>query len=266
MKNAIFPGISRTDYNKIDAINISLLVEGERSMAHLKHAMDNPKESTPAMEKGTATHLAVFEPAEFEKNVAVYDGIRRGKAWDSFYENCAKSLILKPDEFSDVINMRDALRNHPRVREILDSKGTGEMGVVWKDEESGLWCKGLVDRFCSCWGYSLIIDLKSCQDASASGFSKTVHQYNYHVKCAWYKDALECVSKCERRFYWIAIESQQPHGIAIYEPDDDTIQEGRLIYRELLSKYKKCTCTSQWPSYDTEVQSLRIPKYGFRKI
>ncbi len=269
MKQDIFPGISRSDYFQIDAMNISLLIEGERSMAHLKWALDHKKETTDAMERGTAMHLAVLEPAEFEKRVTYFPHpdcsakVRNGKEWDKFQAGREEDLILKRSDFDSVIGMRDALRNHPRVREILESNGTGEMGVVWKDDETGIWCKGLVDRFCQCWGYTLVPDLKSCQDARPREFARTIGNLFYHVKAAWYLDGLNQVSPCDRRFIWIAIESSPPYGVGLFEPDHDTLNEGRLIYRDLLRKFKESDCTTKWPCYDTEVAEIRIPKYSF---
>lgn len=262
MKNQILPGISRADYFKIEAINISLLVEGERSMAHLKYAMEHPKPSTPAMEKGTAVHLAVFEPEVFANQTVVFDGTKRGKEWDAFKDNNRKCVILKPDDYDDVISMRDALRKHPRVKEILESKGTGEMGVVWTDEETGLLCKGLVDRFCSCWGYTLVPDLKSCQDARLSEFSKSIYNYSYHTKAAFYLDGLFSVSPITRRFLWIAVESEPPHGIMIYDPSEQMLQSGRRNYKRLLTQYAACLKSGDWPSYAIGEETIELPKWA----
>lgn len=262
MKNEILPSISREDYNAINALNISLLVEGDRSMAHLKYAIEHKRESTPAMEKGTALHLAVFEPAEFEKRVAVYDGIKRGKEWNSFYENCSATLILKPDVYASIISMRDALHNHPRVKELLESKGTGEIGAVWQDKDSGIWCKGLIDRFCQCWGYSVILDLKTCQDARPSEFAKTIYNFHYHTKAAWYLDGLKAIADVDRRFLWIAIESEPFHGISIFDVGDEMMEVGRKNYKRLLSEYAKCKELGVWPSYPLGEESLELPKWA----
>lgn len=263
MKSEILPGISRSDYLKIDATNISTLIEGERSMAHLKYAMEHQKESTPAMEKGTALHLAVFEPAEFERRVAVFDGIRRGKEWESFKSKSLKnSITVKPDDFDDVISMRDELHRHPRVKELFDSQGTGEMGMVWQDVESGLWCKGLIDRFCACWGYSIVLDLKTCQDSRAAEFSKTVYNYSYHTKAMFYMDGLSAIKDVSRRFLWIAIESTPHHGIVIHDIGEGMMQAGRRNYRRLLNQFAECKKTNIWPSYPLGEETLELPRWA----
>ncbi len=265
MKTGIYPGMSRADYNNIHAASISTLIEGERSMAHLNYARSHPQESTPAMEKGIGLHLAVFEPAVFEKTVLQYDGTKRGKEWESFKTLNENSLILKPDIYNSVIAMRDEIRAHPRAKELLDAKGTGEMAMIWNDPSTGILCKGLLDRFCQCWGYSIVLDLKTCQDARPDEFAKTICNYSYHVKSVWYLDGLAAISDISRRFIWLAIESEPPHGIALYEPDDDTLKEGRVIYRELLKSYKVAVESNIWPCYNPEVSEIRLPKWGFKR-
>ncbi len=271
-KNAVLPGISRSDYFKIDAVNISLLVEGERSMAHLKWAKDNKRESTDAMDKGTALHLAVLEPNEFEKRVIVFPHpnceakVKNGAKWDKFEADNKGKLIINPKAFDDVISMRDALRKHPRVKEILEAKGTGEMGVVWFDEESGLWCKGLVDRFCqlnlSGAFETVVPDLKSCQDARPTEFARTVWNFNYHTKAAFYMDGLNTVQPRQRRFLWIAIESEPPHGIMIYDPSETMLIAGRAKYRRLLKAYAECLKSGEWPGYPLGEETIELPKWS----
>ena len=65
-KTGIFRGMARDEYDKIDAMNISTLIHGKPSMAHLKYAMEHPTESTDALRIGIATHIAVFEPNRVE--------------------------------------------------------------------------------------------------------------------------------------------------------------------------------------------------------
>ncbi len=268
MKNQILPGISREEYDKIDALNISLLIEGERSMAHLDYASKNEVKPTDAMERGTALHLAVLEPAKFDARVTFFPHpeceakVRNGSKWEEFKRGRTEDLILKIADFKSVIECRDALRNHPRCKELLDAKGSGEMGFVWTDTETGIPCKGLLDRFCQCWGYSIILDLKSCQDARGSEFSKTIYNFQYHTKSAWYTDGLAQISDVPRRFLWIAIESTGYHGINIFDASEGMMQCGRRNYRKLLDQYSACKKSGIWPSYNLGEESLELPKFA----
>lgn len=269
IKTGIFPGMCRSDYLKIKAANISMLIEGARSMQHLKYSIDHPSyEKTDALEFGIAVHMAVFEPSEFPKKVKCGpDARRNSNEWKDFVKSCGKyDTLLKPDDYSRCLCVRDALRKHSIVAEILDSKGVGEMAVVWKDEKTGLYCKGLVDRFCDWKGWPLIPDLKTGRDASPKGFQRAVIDFHYHTKFAWYRDALNAVAKASRRYLWIAVESDPPHAIGIYEPDDELMSEGRKQYRKILDGYAHGLKTGEWPGYSPGVEPLTLPRWAKERI
>lgn len=274
IKTGVFPGTSRAKYDAIDAMNISTLLHGLKSMAHLKWFLDHRQgQSSEDLDIGIATHLAVFEPAEFEKRVCTApDCGRRSKAdklaWANFEAQLKPGEVaLSAENREKVIAMRDSLRRNHHVREILEAQGVGEMTAVWTDEETGLLCKGMVDRFCQWQGFALIPDLKTCQDASKDAFEKTVARHHYAVKAAWYLDGMNALATASRRFCWIAIEKTPPYECALYEPDGMTLLEGRKVYRRLLNEYAACRKSGQWPGY-TGVggfEPLRLPRWAFER-
>src|SRR6185312_12937213 len=263
MMTGIKPGMSRAEYDKIEALNISTLIEGRRSMMHLDWKRRNP-ETNEALEIGIATHLALYEPAEFEKQVVKMGVTRRGTAaWDKQKHDNPGKLLLKDDAHDLCVGMRDAIRKHKTASEILNSPGIGEMSAVWKDKQTGLLCKGMIDRFCQWLAWPLISDVKTCLSAHPDSFARSVADYGYHVKAAWYLDALNAIQPAERRFMWIAVEKQPPYCVAVYEPTDETLDEGRRVYRALLTKYMECEKTNAWTGYDENPVPLSIPKWAF---
>lgn len=271
MKPGLFPGISRADYEKIDAINISTLINGVKSMAHLKHAMEQPRESTDALRIGIAVHIAVFEPNRMESFFIAPKRARRSnedKLWWAEFEAKAQAengIVLTEDETIIVYAIRDALRANKTTRAMLDAKGVGEMAVVWQDEETGLLCKGMVDRFCDFMGWPLMPDLKTCQGADKESFARDIAKYHYGTKAAWYLDGFSAIHKCERRFVWIAAEKSAPYAVAIYEPDADTLVEGRKTYRRILTQYAECKKSGVWPGFPEGIEPIRLPPWAFNK-
>lgn len=270
----VHPGTSRAKYDAIDAMNVSTLLHGLKSMAHLKYRLDHiVTETSEDLDIGTATHLAVFEPAEFEKRVILApDCGRRSNAdkqrWAEF------EAMLKPSEVAlsvankqKVVAMRDALHRNEHVHEILQAKGSGEMTAVWQDAETGILCKGLVDRFCEWQGWPLVPDLKTCPDARKEEFSRSVARHSYHVRAAWYLDGLNSIAPADRRFCWIAVEKEPPHVCALFEPDGATVAEGRKVYRRLLDAYAHCKAKDEWPGYTGigGLEPLRLPKWAFER-
>jgi exodeoxyribonuclease VIII len=161
--------------------------------------------------------------------------------------------------------MRDAIRANAAARELLECPGKGEMSFFWRDAETGIWCKGRVDRFCEWMGFSVILDLKTTTDASPGDFKWQVARQHYHVKAAWYLDGLNAVQKAQRRFIWLAVEKDPPYLCALYEPPDEpgafsrpdiSLQRGRSLYRSLLERYASCEKSGVWPGYSEGVEPL----------
>lgn len=271
MKPGIYPGMSRDQYQTIKAVNISTLVHGVKSMAHLRLAMNTPREETDALRLGIATHIAVFESSRVDSFFIAPKRGRRSnedKQWWADFEAkavAAKGIVLTEEEAATVYAIRDSLRANKTTREILDAQGVGEMAAVWEDKETGILCKGIVDRFCQWNGWPVIPDLKTARDVTKRGFERAIAEHNYHVKAAWYCDGFDSIAKAERRFLWIAVENVQPHAVALYEPDAETMDEGRKVYRRLLTQYAECTKTGIWPAFPEGIEPISLPKWAKEK-
>lgn len=265
MEPGIYPGMKRADYDAIHSMNISQLVHGIRSMAHLKYRMDHPEDvASDALVFGQAVHFAVFEPETLEQNVVALDVNRRtnaGKTEIAAHEAAGK-LVLRPDDWSHVIGIRDSVHRHKECRELLQGPGKGELSFTGTLD--GVVCKGRLDRFCSWNGWSVALDLKSCLDARPWAFSAAVHKFHYAIKAAWYLDLLNSIAPSERRFFWIAIEKEAPYAVALYEPADQALAEGRRVYKGLLAQYSACLASGEWPSYPGGIEPLDLPAYAYK--
>lgn len=265
MKPGIYAGMPRDQYDAIQAVNISLLIHGLRSMNRVRHVKEHGSKDTAALCFGRAVHLAVYEPAEFEKQVVAKpyftgDGARKKTA--AFMSENAEKLIVSPGDYEDCCSLRDSLHSSPITRGFLEAPGQGECSFVWRDEKTGLLCKGRLDRFCSWMGYSICNDLKTCQDARPWAFARDVYKHGYHIKAAWYLAGLNALAPCERRFIWLAVESEPPHDHMMHEPDDFAMTEGNAAWRRLLDQYAKCMQSGQWPGYATGIEPLALPRYA----
>lgn len=248
--------MKRSEYNAVHAMNFSTLIHGRKSMAHLKWAIDNPREQTDAMLLGCAWHLALFEPADFDKRIFIFHGKKRiGAEWDECEKlaSDAKGYALIEAQYESVIGMRDAVTRNAQARALLKSEGKGEFAIKWADAESEVECKGMLDRLCKIdYGGILqpwIIDGKTCGDCHPKALKYTVEDYGYHVQAAMYLDGANAMSGqiIDRRFAWIFQEKTPPYDTVVYEASDNQISEGRRIYKDLLKKYVECKKTNVWP-------------------
>jgi hypothetical protein len=51
-------------------------------------------------------------------------------------------------------------------------------------------------------------------------------------------------------FYFIAIESAEPHGIAVYKPRRQVLEKGLEEYRTLCEQFQSCIDNKIWQGYE----------------
>lgn len=256
---------TRASYNRIEAVNYSLLKHFDRSPAHVREQELRPKEATDAMALGTAIHCAVLEPKKFATKYVVaptVDGrTKAGKeAMAEFTTASVGKSMIGSEEMEVVRFISESMCETART--LLSSPGRNEFAAVWTDPETGLRCKGIIDRLTTYLGWTVIVDIKTCQNASAWAFKGSVAKYKYHEQAAFYLHGLDCLAPAQRRFLWVAIETERPYGVAVYEPDEETLEEGRKLYRQHLRMYAECKSNNTWPGYADGISPLSLPKWA----
>jgi hypothetical protein len=250
------------DYLKIDAVSASGLKAMRKSPREYLHATTQGRKATRAMGLGTGTHAAVFEPARFATEYVVWDGDRRGKAYDAFCEAHPNEVILKRGEYDLCCGMRDAARAHPVAGPLLAPPGEAEKVWRWKDEETGLDCKARTDW----WRTGLLADLKTSADIDARRFAATVYRLGYHIQAAHYRAALAANGiVVPPPFTIIAVESSPPHDVAVFEIDDDFLFAGEVERSELMARVSVCRRTHLYPGRYPEMAPLSLPAWALEK-
>lgn len=263
-------GVSEAAYRSWDAINQSR-IKGAPTALHLRHQLTAPpEEPTDAMILGTLIDAALLEPARFHELVAVGpDGATRAtKAWkDWAATQPANKILLKPAEAEEaeatLNGMAAALREHPAASALLDAAGDSQVSMLWRDEESGLLCKGRIDRLPT--DHQVVIDLKTCRSASPWAFAKAVVDYGYDVQAAMYLDGYAaCTGDNSRQFVWVCVENTAPYAVAVYSAED-FIEAGRRLYRRALSQIVHGRKTGQWPGFPEGVERLECPLWHMER-
>lgn len=267
MKDGIYPGMSRAEYDSIDAINQSTLKHFKKSAAHARLAITNPKEPTSAMDFGNAFHCAVLEPNRFADTYVIAPNLGNRSnadkaAWGEFRANNIGKEIVTLDEMARIKAMKDACYTHPIVSKLLNGGGKNEICVVWTDKETGLRCKSLLDRTTRFMDWTVVVDLKTCEDASPNEFARAAAKYGYHEQSAFYLAGLDALAPASRRFFFVAVEKSEPHGIVIYEPDEVSLGHGRAAFRRHLTMYAQCKSTDIWPSYPIGITPLPMQSWA----
>lgn len=266
MKNKFIKDLQFKDYQKLDAINASLLKKIALSPAHLAAERDTERKDEKPLILGRAIHSAVLEPEKFKTDYIVADcQMRTAKGYkDLVIENPEKEIITRTEN-QMIQGICESLSRHKQARTLLEIESHNELSGVWTDPEAGILCKGRVDRYVNDEnGKPLIIDLKSTMDASYESFRKSIYNYGYHISAAYYLNGFTQVTGIEHtRFIIIACEKEAPYEIAVYELAADAIELGEAKRIQYLRKYKECMESGQWQGYPDVVQAISLPNYAW---
>ncbi len=272
----LYPGIDFDTYASWEAVNQTILKGFSRTPAHVLYSLQTGGETTPALELGWITHLATFEPDSYEQKVKAAPVLdkrtKKGKKiWADLEADHPDRLIVRFEDDAKARAMAKAIRSHPTARVFLEGRGENEISVVWYEENNGykIKCKSRLDRYGFLNEWPVIGDLKSTRNAGRRQFERSILDFGYDVQAAHYLAGLESLFPIEsgdpyRRFLFLAVESSPPHVPAVYELDDEALEEGnrkRLVY---LNKWRECVDSNKWPGYPDGVQIASLPPWALK--
>lgn len=229
---------------------------------------DRPKkEPTEAMIFGNAFHTLILEAPEFGKRFAMLpekkllkdvgrDEYERYKAEVAAIEASSKP-ILSPEQFETLLNMQIALYRHPEAKELIEG-AIYEQSYFWPDKGSGLMVKARPDILHP----QMIVDLKTCADASPRGFQRAMVAGGYHMQGAMIQDAVQALEgRWIPNVINIAVEKTYPYSVGIYIIDEEALDAGRRKYKEILVDIKShIGHTEPWPDYP--IQTISLPSWA----
>jgi hypothetical protein len=259
------PGIHSLEesyYHSLPYISKTGLDYINKSPQHFIAYKNSPQKPTPAMLFGSALHASVLEPHLFKaKYVKAPDVDKRTNVGKStlaeFLKHNIGKTLLDPDDFDRIQKMTEEIYSHPTASKLL-SGGEAERSLIFDIEKYGIRMKSRVDYLKG----NLITDLKTCEDASADGFQRSVAAYRYHVQAGVYSSALTALTGSElQSMAFIAIEKKEPFGIGIYLLDDFFIDAGKIAFEKNMQSYAECVKSDKWPGFDVNPVTLTAPRW-----
>jgi hypothetical protein len=263
----LHPLMPADEYHGIMAMSAGGLKRMRQSPAHFYGLQLDPhrpqSEQTPAMRAGTLMHLALFEPhllATLAVRPADLDGrTKEGKAWAA--EHAGRQIVSAAD-LATAKAQAAAVRSIPEVSALMRD-GAPEQSAFWIDPETGELCKCRPDWTSPAGEGVILVDGKTCQDASADGFGRAIWNFGYHLQAAWYSDGFTAATGLKvHGFVFAAVESAWPHAAAAYMLGDDVLEAARRENRRLLNTYAECKRNGIWPGYSTGIQLVNLPKWA----
>jgi len=263
-------GLENAEYHRHSAVSKSHLDLVARSPLHYWARYLDPNrvepEPTPAMLIGTALHTHVLELDQWDQRyVMAPEGIDRrtkqGKAeWEAFSVAATGRTVISKADADQVMAMAHSVFRHPAAAMLLALPGKAETTHMWTDEATGLQCKCRPDWLTD--DGSLIVDLKTTEDASPAGFRKSIANWRYHVQASWYLGGLtQATGQCPDQFIFIVVEKKPPHAVAVYAADVEMVVAGTKQARLDLETLAACKAANSWPGYSDQIETISLPPW-----
>lgn len=258
----VYNDIPAVKYHAAPGISKSALDQSAKSPAHYQAWLKEKPEQTPAMRIGTLAHLATFQPDLYARSVAMAPIVDRrtkdGKAiWQQFQSENEGRELVTVDEQQMLTALSGAVRRHPLIGKLLN-KGDSEVSVFSKDTPTGLVTKCRFDWINPEDG--VFLDLKTTEDASPTGFARSIGNFRYHIQDAHYTQ-LGRDHGMDFKFIFVAVEKHPPYAVAIYVLDEATRIQAEAIRRQQLETLASCETFQSWPAYSTEIQTLSLKQW-----
>lgn len=261
----------RTEYDAIDALNISRLKEIKRSPQHYFHALTNRVEKA-CFTLGNATHVAVLEPERYPHDFRVWDrrteagamAPRKGQHWDAFCVEASGKTVLTPDQNEIAMAIANAVQGNEIAASYLVT-GDPEVTLEWRlpAELGDRPAKGRADWITSIDGRPVIVGLKTTRDCRRFAFGSQAAKLSYHWQWAYYFDGYVATTGKTPRMVEIVVEADAPHAVAVYRIPDDIIEQGREEYWEAVKLLAECEAANEWPGPEPREEFLSLPSWVY---
>lgn len=296
------PGRPMADYLGDPAVSASLLWKlHESTPGHLIEDLRSGRGrvSTDAKDLGSLLHTRVYEPALFDDQYVVLgqceatkgDGTRcsnGGSIWRDGQSFCGlkghdpgKGAPMPPEiqtvtsaQHASAIAMDATLKAHYSVGQILRAEGAREVTGVWKDPESGLWCRIRPDQLIEAptgtperWHYS-VVNLKSTgKVASGESFRRDFENMGHPFKAAFYRMGMRELWDVEpQNFLYPTVETYPPYAVILHRLHEDWLDIVEDDVRHALRTLAGCIEAGHWPAYPIEVHDLNLPDWRRKRL
>lgn len=267
-----YPDVTNEEYHADKSyLSRSSLMDFDKSpytywAKHINPDRPNQEKNTPAINLGKAFHTLILEPHLFDKQFGVMPpkvllkdvGRETYEAFKKKAEeiDASNKIILSDDDFLLLANMRIRVEGNNQAMELIRDARI-ENSFFWEDEHSGLLLKARPDILHE----NMIVDLKTCSDASPRAYQMEMVKYGYHVQGAMIRDAVEAIEG--RRINTvinICVETKYPHNMAIYIIDEHAIDEGQVKYKNILLDIKNAIGHNTYQDYG--IQTIGLPRWA----
>lgn len=212
-------------------------------------------EPTAAMIAGRYVHAAFLEP---EKRATEYtpepDLHRNTNAYKEWRAKVPSGITPIPKGVCDNTEslVAEAMR-HEIIGRYLAGAIRKEHEIQWTDDATGVLCQARIDLICGGSGH-FVCDIKVASDAGESSMVRAIEDRRLDVQGAFYIDGARANGFLAERYFILAMELEQPHLMAVYEIDQESLDAARAAYRHDLWLWRACVEADKWPGFESRIK------------
>ena len=260
MNPGIYENLPFDEYLAIDAFSNTAMGQLDKSPKHYRECKIDGKQKHFTI--GSMVHAARLEPVEFCKRYAVEPAFhldddnktdtgkpstskvtRYVKEKRADFQTAEQREIVSADWYNDTMEYVTALYFDSVTEELLNASGPFELTLVWNDPETGILCKGRMDKAVPVSGE--FVDIKTCADIAK--FSKSFTDFGYYRQMAHYRNGYAVLTG-ELLTPWICVvEKQSPYCVQAAPVDEDSLDYGDSECKRLLQLLSECQESDHWP-------------------
>lgn len=205
---------------------------------------------------GTLGHIALIQPQRLVTDVAIWTGkIRSGNAWSDFQHTHAGKLIVREDDYNEVMADVQQLRSRETVAKYV--RDVDAEVAVFANEDGlfpQIFCKGLIDIIDV--DKKRIVDVKFTEAGIAEHkIKKTMRDLWYREKMALYRRWVAMATKTDKNDWkcWNLFLSRSG-SLGIHEVPYTTaaLEWGEARMLNVMVKVSKCLKSGEWPMLELE--------------
>lgn len=271
----VYEKVSFADYAAWDAVNNSRLGAMAVSPRHYLHPR---QKDSSGFALGSLSHTAWLESTTLAERYAVLPrweedeqnvtsgGVRSDSKSTNYYKQKLAAFdeanrdveIVSRDQYAAMRAIVESLEADAKTRDLIHEKGATELSIVWEDPDTGLRCKGRIDKVCPASGR--MADLKTT--GNLPRFSRSIADYGYHRQQAFYRYGWAVLNGGELLTPWIAaVESSAPYAVMTAPLSSEAIEVGESEFRRLLDRVAECHESGSWPGPEAP-EEWELPEWA----
>lgn len=263
----------------LNAVGSTTLKSLKGSYRHFLESRNFSAATQKTMLRGRVFHELLLQPELFGENYVVeperpeFGDLRtkiakeKKAVWEAeIYHEFEKSIkgreVVTSEMMNEVLRMLESSSENNVLGAIL-ANAEKEVSYFSKCHVTGIVKKCKADIL-ALDKMKLLLDVKSCADATSHEFGRQYIKMEYDLQVAYYHDIIcevENISSMPVGIF--ACEYQEPYENALYPIEEASIEVGRILWKDRLQYLADVNKEKKPKGLPNDFMPLRIPAWGF---